>query len=347
MALKRPVKSLPRREGAFRAAGGSFTPHRSGRRGARVPRGASARRERVRSRSHARAERLDLRRLAGESRARAMGRARPRQDLPARRGSALGRRRDARAVSAARCGRHLVAAALRGARLPVRAHAHPRRSSARRGGESGGEELAGSGTDRRFPIDPPYGSGAVAWRTADEIERWLDLPAKPLTRSERARYRRLLAGIRERGYAVWRLDEARRAADGTRAGDARRAARRTALRRAARAPRAPVRELRPPRVPVVGARARSQRAGQLHDRSGVRARRPAALRGRRPAPARGDARRRDRPGRRAPARDRGAALGRDRRRRALAARRRSVKLCFSDGGPCDSRSPSRCATPTS
>lgn len=72
---------------------------------------------------------------------------------------------------------------------------------------AGGEELAGSGTDRRFPIDPPYGSGAVAWRTADEIERWLDLPAKPLTRSERARYRRLLAGMRERGYAVWRLDE--------------------------------------------------------------------------------------------------------------------------------------------
>jgi DNA-binding IclR family transcriptional regulator len=73
---------------------------------------------------------------------------------------------------------------------------------------SAAETLAGSGTDRRFPIDPPYGSGAVAWRPAEEIERWLDLPAKPLTRSERARYRRLLAGIRERGYAVWRLDEA-------------------------------------------------------------------------------------------------------------------------------------------
>ena len=73
---------------------------------------------------------------------------------------------------------------------------------------AGGEELAGSGSDRRFPIDPPYGSGAMAWRPADEIERWLDLPARPLTRSERARYRRLLAGIRERGYAVWRLDEA-------------------------------------------------------------------------------------------------------------------------------------------
>ncbi len=73
---------------------------------------------------------------------------------------------------------------------------------------SAAETLAGSGIDRRFPIDPPYGSGAVAWRPTEEIERWLDLPAKPLTRSERARYRRLLAGIRERGYAVWRLDEA-------------------------------------------------------------------------------------------------------------------------------------------
>jgi DNA-binding IclR family transcriptional regulator len=72
----------------------------------------------------------------------------------------------------------------------------------------GGAEFAGSRADRRFPIDPPYGSGAMAWRSADEIERWLDRPAKPLTRSERARYRRFLAGIRERGYAVWRLDEA-------------------------------------------------------------------------------------------------------------------------------------------
>jgi DNA-binding IclR family transcriptional regulator len=73
---------------------------------------------------------------------------------------------------------------------------------------SRGEELGrGSGTDRRFPIDPPYGSVAVAWRPADEIERWLDLPGTPLSRAERARYRRFLADIRERGYAVWRLDE--------------------------------------------------------------------------------------------------------------------------------------------
>ena len=72
---------------------------------------------------------------------------------------------------------------------------------------SRGEELGGSSTDRRFPIDPPYGSVAVAWRSAEEIERWLDLPATPLSRAERARYRRFLADIRELGYAVWRLDE--------------------------------------------------------------------------------------------------------------------------------------------
>jgi DNA-binding IclR family transcriptional regulator len=74
---------------------------------------------------------------------------------------------------------------------------------------SRGEELGGTGPgrDRRFPIDPPYGSVAVAWRSAEEIERWLDLPATPLTRSERAHYRRLLADVRECGYAVWRLDE--------------------------------------------------------------------------------------------------------------------------------------------
>jgi len=73
---------------------------------------------------------------------------------------------------------------------------------------SRGDELGnGTGTDRRFPIDPPYGSVAVAWRTPEEIERWLDLPATPLTRTERARYRRFLADVREQGYAVWRLDE--------------------------------------------------------------------------------------------------------------------------------------------
>src|SRR5262249_26018919 len=72
-------------------------------------------------------------------------------------------------------------------------------------GGTGG--LSGSGTDRRFPIDPPYGSVAVAWRSDAELEQWLDLPATPLSRGERARYRRFLAGICERGYAVWRLDE--------------------------------------------------------------------------------------------------------------------------------------------
>jgi DNA-binding IclR family transcriptional regulator len=70
------------------------------------------------------------------------------------------------------------------------------------------EGFARTGFDRRFPIDPPYGSVAMAWSPPDEIERWLELPATPLSRSERARYRRFLAGIRERGYAVWRLDEA-------------------------------------------------------------------------------------------------------------------------------------------
>jgi DNA-binding IclR family transcriptional regulator len=69
------------------------------------------------------------------------------------------------------------------------------------------EELGGASADRRFPIDPPYGSVAVAWRSAEEIERWLDLTPTPLTRSERARYRRFLGDIRECGYAVWRLDE--------------------------------------------------------------------------------------------------------------------------------------------
>ena len=72
---------------------------------------------------------------------------------------------------------------------------------------AGGSELAGLRADRRFPIDPPYGAVAVAWRSESELERWLDLAGPPLSRGDRARYRRFLAGIRERGYAVWRLDE--------------------------------------------------------------------------------------------------------------------------------------------
>jgi DNA-binding IclR family transcriptional regulator len=70
-----------------------------------------------------------------------------------------------------------------------------------------GGEMGGSTRERRFPIDPPYGSVAVAWRAPERIERWLDLPATPLSRGDRARYRRFLAGIRDRGYAVWRLEE--------------------------------------------------------------------------------------------------------------------------------------------
>src|SRR5262245_30151823 len=72
---------------------------------------------------------------------------------------------------------------------------------------AGGSELSGSGADRRFPIDPPYGAVAGAWRSESELERWLDLASPPLSRGDRARYRRFLADIRERGYAVWRLDE--------------------------------------------------------------------------------------------------------------------------------------------
>jgi DNA-binding IclR family transcriptional regulator len=68
-------------------------------------------------------------------------------------------------------------------------------------------ELGVGSSDRRFPIDPPYGSVAVAWQPAEKVERWLDLPATPLTRAERARYRCFLGDIRERGYAVWRFEE--------------------------------------------------------------------------------------------------------------------------------------------
>lgn len=54
----------------------------------------------------------------------------------------------------------------------------------------------------RLPISPPLGMAYVAWAGDDSIEAYLDRSPKPLTSSERERYREALAHMRSRGYGV-------------------------------------------------------------------------------------------------------------------------------------------------
>ncbi|BBU24915.1 MarR family transcriptional regulator [Mycobacterium xenopi] len=61
---------------------------------------------------------------------------------------------------------------------------------------------------QRFPIDPPFGLVAMAWRDDDAVEEWLRRVTPRLTRADIATYRAVLADIRTRGYGAWRFDEA-------------------------------------------------------------------------------------------------------------------------------------------
>lgn len=56
------------------------------------------------------------------------------------------------------------------------------------------------------PLYPPYGSIAVAWRSAADIDEWLITAPTPLTDTAAEELRSTLAGIRERGYAVYSVD---------------------------------------------------------------------------------------------------------------------------------------------
>jgi hypothetical protein len=49
----------------------------------------------------------------------------------------------------------------------------------------------------------------VAWSSATEIEDWLNHSPLGVSATERALYRRVFEGIRDRGYGVERLDSAR------------------------------------------------------------------------------------------------------------------------------------------
>jgi DNA-binding IclR family transcriptional regulator len=74
-------------------------------------------------------------------------------------------------------------------------------------------DAVGHGTDgehavgQRFPIDPPFGLVAMAWRDDDFVQSWLHRVMPRLTRVEIAQYQRVLAHIRARGYGAWRFDD--------------------------------------------------------------------------------------------------------------------------------------------
>ena len=72
----------------------------------------------------------------------------------------------------------------------------------------------GHGTDgahavgQRFPIDPPFGLVAMAWRDDDTVDGWLHRVIPRLSAAEIVHYKRVLADIRARGYGAWRFDDA-------------------------------------------------------------------------------------------------------------------------------------------
>ncbi|WP_116372694.1 MarR family transcriptional regulator [Mycobacterium sp. MFM001] len=75
-------------------------------------------------------------------------------------------------------------------------------------------DTVGHGTDgehavgQRFPIDPPFGLVAMAWRDDDAVDAWLKRVMPRLTPTDIAAHRRVLADIRRRGYGAWRFDDA-------------------------------------------------------------------------------------------------------------------------------------------
>jgi DNA-binding IclR family transcriptional regulator len=75
-------------------------------------------------------------------------------------------------------------------------------------------DALGHGTDGEhavgqcFPIDPPFGLVAMAWRDEATVESWLRAVTPRLDQTDISRYRSVLEAIRTRGYGAWRFDEA-------------------------------------------------------------------------------------------------------------------------------------------
>ena len=72
------------------------------------------------------------------------------------------------------------------------------------GHSSDGEHVVG----QRFPIDPPFGLVAMAWRDDAEVDRWLRRITPRLTQADIDQHRQVLADVRARGYGAWRFDDA-------------------------------------------------------------------------------------------------------------------------------------------
>ncbi|MDP7737531.1 MarR family transcriptional regulator [Mycobacterium paragordonae] len=74
-------------------------------------------------------------------------------------------------------------------------------------------DAVGHGTDgehavgQRFPIDPPFGLVAMAWRDDQAIADWLRRVTPRPAAAEVQRYQQVLADIRARGYGAWRFDD--------------------------------------------------------------------------------------------------------------------------------------------
>ena len=69
-----------------------------------------------------------------------------------------------------------------------------------------GHEPLGVAPGDRFPLSPPYGAIAMAWRPQSEIDRWID-SSPNMTGDERDHDRQVMADIRARGVGVWSLEE--------------------------------------------------------------------------------------------------------------------------------------------
>jgi DNA-binding IclR family transcriptional regulator len=67
-----------------------------------------------------------------------------------------------------------------------------------------GEHVVG----QRFPIDPPFGLVAMAWRDDADVLRWLRGITPRLTQADIDQHRQVLADVRTRGYGAWRFDDA-------------------------------------------------------------------------------------------------------------------------------------------
>jgi hypothetical protein len=72
------------------------------------------------------------------------------------------------------------------------------------GHASDGEHAVG----QRFPIDPPFGLVAMAWRDDAEVDRWLCGVTPRLTKADVDQHRQVLADVRTRGYGAWQFDDA-------------------------------------------------------------------------------------------------------------------------------------------